>query len=48
AILFEPVGACFLGYLVFQEVPGVLVLVGAVVLLVGVAVAVYGSNLKKG
>lgn len=48
AILFEPVGACFLGYLIFQEVPGVLVLVGAVVLLVGVAVAVYGANLKKG
>ncbi|NEO95094.1 MAG: DMT family transporter [Moorea sp. SIO3G5] len=48
AILFEPVGACFLGYLIFQEVPGVLVLVGAVVLLVGVAVAVYGSNLKRG
>ncbi|NEO45054.1 MAG: EamA family transporter, partial [Moorea sp. SIO4A3] len=48
AILFEPVGACFLGYLIFQEVPGVSVLVGAVVLLVGVAVAVYGANLKRG
>ena len=41
AALFEPVGSSFLGYLVFQEVPGVLVLVGALVLLVGVALAVY-------
>lgn len=40
AILFEPVCSSFLGYLVFGEVPGQLVLVGAVVLLGGVAIAI--------
>lgn len=44
ALLFEPVGSSFLGFLVFGEVPGVLVLVGAIVLLVGVAIAVVGST----
>lgn len=43
AILFEPVGSSFLGYLIFEELPGLLVLVGAVVLLSGVAIAVYTS-----
>jgi drug/metabolite transporter (DMT)-like permease len=43
AILFEPVCSSFLGYLVFGEVPGRLVLVGAVVLLGGVAIAAAGS-----
>ncbi|MGQ4649690.1 EamA family transporter [Lyngbya aestuarii] len=40
AILFEPVGSSFLGYLIFNEVPGMRVLLGAVVLLLGVAIAV--------
>ncbi|NER52372.1 MAG: DMT family transporter [Symploca sp. SIO1A3] len=44
AILFEPVGASFLGYLIFKEVPGLLVLVGAIVLLIGVALAIFGSK----
>ncbi|MGB7444672.1 MAG: DMT family transporter [Coleofasciculaceae cyanobacterium] len=44
AILFEPVVSSFLGYLIFQEVPGYLVFVGAGVLLIGVAVAVYGKR----
>lgn len=44
AILFEPVSSSFLGYLIFQEVPGVLVLVGAVVLLIGVAIAIAGRS----
>lgn len=42
AILFEPVGSSFLGYLIFNEVPGLLVLVGAGVLLSGVAIALAG------
>ncbi len=39
AILMEPVGASALGYAVFGEIPGIRVLVGAMVILVGVAVA---------
>lgn len=39
-ILIEPVGGSILGYLVFGEVPGSLVLAGAAVLLIGVAGAV--------
>ncbi|MEM1168245.1 MAG: DMT family transporter [Cyanobacteria bacterium P01_H01_bin.35] len=46
AILFEPVGASFLGYLLFGEVPSLIVLLGAVILLVGVAVAALGSQQK--
>jgi drug/metabolite transporter (DMT)-like permease len=42
AILFEPVGSSFLGYLIFNEVPGLLVLLGAGVLLSGVAIAIAG------
>lgn len=44
ALLLEPVSSSFLGYLIFQEVPGRLVMIGAAVLLGGVAVAVYGAN----
>lgn len=44
AILFEPVVSSFLGYLIFQEVPGYLVVAGAIILLIGVAVAVYGKR----
>lgn len=44
AILFEPVGSSFLGYLVFGEVPGNQVLAGAVVLLAGVAIAAVASR----
>lgn len=43
-ILFEPVSSSFLGYLIFREMPGLLVLVGAVVLLGGVALVVYSSK----
>jgi len=46
AILFEPVGSSFLGYFIFNEVPGLLVLVGAVVLLSGVALAIFGAREK--
>jgi drug/metabolite transporter (DMT)-like permease len=43
-ILAEPVGGSILGFLVFGEVPGALVLAGAAVLLVGVAGAVWGEG----
>jgi drug/metabolite transporter (DMT)-like permease len=46
-ILFEPVSSSFLGYLIFKEVPGLMVLVGAIVILSGVAVAIYGSRDKQ-
>ena len=47
AILFEPVSSSFLGYLIFKEVPGLLVLIGAIILLGGVAVAIYGAKEKS-
>ncbi|MDB9315071.1 DMT family transporter [Spirulina sp. CS-785/01] len=43
-ILFEPVGSSGLGFLVFGEVPGMLVVVGAMVLLLGVAIAIFGNR----
>ena len=43
-ILFEPVSSSLLGFLIFQEVPGELVLSGAIVLLIGVALAVLGAR----
>jgi drug/metabolite transporter (DMT)-like permease len=47
-ILAEPVGGSILGYLVFGEVPGALVLAGATVLLIGVAGAVWGEGEGSG
>jgi drug/metabolite transporter (DMT)-like permease len=44
AILFEPVSASLLGFFIFGEVPSQLVLVGALILLVGVAIAVLAQN----
>ncbi|MDX2100047.1 MAG: DMT family transporter [Leptolyngbyaceae cyanobacterium bins.59] len=46
-ILFEPVFASLLGYFLFREVPKPLVLVGAGVILAGVAIAVLGSRVEK-
>ncbi|MDJ0557161.1 MAG: DMT family transporter [Microcoleaceae cyanobacterium MO_207.B10] len=46
AILFEPVAASFLGYFLFGEVPSLVVLMGAVILLVGVAISALGSKHK--
>jgi drug/metabolite transporter (DMT)-like permease len=44
AILFEPVGASFLGLMIFGEIPNGAVLVGALVLLCGVAIAILGMR----
>ena len=44
AILFEPVGASLLAYFLFGELPGSRVLLGALILLVGVALAVVGGR----
>lgn len=44
AILFEPVGASLLAFLLFGELPGIQVLFGALVLLVGVGMAVVGGR----
>ena len=43
-ILLEPVGATILGVIFFQEIPGWIVLLGALILLGGVALAVYGQD----
>ncbi|MUL35530.1 DMT family transporter [Gloeocapsopsis dulcis] len=44
AALFEPVGASFLAYFLLDELPGRLTLLGAAILLVGVACAIVGSQ----
>ena len=46
AILFEPIGSSILGYLIFKEVPGLLVLIGAIIMLFGVALAIWGAKGK--
>lgn len=43
-ILLEPLGASLLAYFIFGELPGLQVLVGAAILLVGVGLAVVGSR----
>ena len=43
-LLFEPIGASLLGYLIFNEVPKPLELVSAVVILAGVALAILGTR----
>jgi drug/metabolite transporter (DMT)-like permease len=43
AILFEPVSASILGFFVFGEVPSFLVLIGAIILLIGSAIAIWGQ-----
>lgn len=44
AILLEPIGSSVLGYLVFGEVPGLWVLIGAGLILVGVAIAAVAAQ----
>ncbi|MBO0351494.1 DMT family transporter [Phormidium pseudopriestleyi FRX01] len=43
-ILFEPVGASILGYFIFGELPGMGVIGGAIVLLIGVAIAALATR----
>ncbi|MDJ0578530.1 DMT family transporter [Crocosphaera sp.] len=45
-ILFEPIGASFLGFILFQEMPSMLVLIGAVIILIGVIIAVISSQVE--
>ncbi|MGK7887270.1 MAG: DMT family transporter [Crocosphaera sp.] len=45
-ILFEPIGASFLGFILFQEIPSMLVLIGAVIILIGVIIAVISSQVE--
>jgi drug/metabolite transporter (DMT)-like permease len=47
AILFEPVGASFLGYLLFREIPSPMVLVGAPLLLLGIAIIALKPETDK-
>ncbi|AFZ43633.1 protein of unknown function DUF6 transmembrane [Halothece sp. PCC 7418] len=46
AILFEPVSASGLGFFIFGEVPSLLVLIGAIILLIGSAIAILGGQEK--
>ena len=46
-VLFEPVISSGLGYLIFGEKPGGLVLLGAAILLLGVAIAALGSRVPR-
>ena len=46
-VLFEPVISSGLGYLIFGEKPGGLVLLGAAILLLGVAIAALGSRIPR-
>ena len=39
SILFEPIGASFLGFILFAEIPSVFVLIGGAIVLSGVAIA---------
>ncbi len=44
AILFEPVSASILGFFLFGEVPSLFVLMGAIILLIGSAIAILGGK----
>lgn len=46
-ILLEPIGSTILASVVFREIPGTRVLWGAIVLLVGVAIAVMGNSSNR-
>lgn len=44
AIMFEPIGASFLSYLLFKEIPSNYAIAGTLILLVGVATSVVSSR----
>ncbi|MGG6264515.1 DMT family transporter [Leptolyngbya sp. AN03gr2] len=45
-ILLEPVGSTIFAIAFFQEIPGTQIIIGALVLLVGVAIAILGNSAK--
>lgn len=45
-ILLEPVGSTILAIVLFREIPGMQVMIGALVLLIGVAIAILGNSAK--
>jgi drug/metabolite transporter (DMT)-like permease len=47
AVISEPIGATILALLIFQEVPGVVVLAGSALILVGIALSSYRSAADK-
>ncbi|MGK7927796.1 MAG: DMT family transporter [Spirulina sp.] len=47
AILFEPIGSSILGYFIFGELPGFMVIIGAIIILLGVAIAISGERTKS-
>jgi drug/metabolite transporter (DMT)-like permease len=46
SILFEPVGASFLGWLILQEIPSSSVFGAGIIVLIGVAIAITGDRSK--
>ena len=46
AILFEPVASSVLGYFIFGELPGFMVIIGAIIILLGVAMGILGERKK--
>lgn len=47
AILFEPVGSSILGYFIFGELPSLITMIGAITILLGVAIAILGEKKKS-
>ena len=43
-ILFEPVGASFLGFLSFREIPSIYVVIGGIFVLIGVAIGIKNKK----
>jgi drug/metabolite transporter (DMT)-like permease len=47
AIISEPIGASILAFVLFQETPGIIVLLGALLILIGIATSSYRSAAAK-
>jgi drug/metabolite transporter (DMT)-like permease len=47
AIISEPIGASILAFVLFQETPGIIVLLGALLILIGIAISSYRSAAAK-
>jgi drug/metabolite transporter (DMT)-like permease len=48
AIISEPIGAGLLAFLIFQEIPAPLVLLGAALILLGIAISSYRTRQPPG